>query len=149
MTRKPAPTTPPPALELRRAIADVYLRPDPPPGQIRAGNLLLKLIRDPQSADDRARAVDLLAAADLYDRLAEALGVARAAGDAPTALVIHGLIGHATAALLGSTNYPGWRAAALDLLDPDGAAPRPVDTQVAARLLALATADGDEPEAGG
>lgn len=137
------------ALELRRAIADVYLRPDPPPGKIRAGNLLLKLLRDPASDEDRARAVDLLTAADLYDRLVEALATSRAEGDASTALVIHGLIGHATAALLGSTNDPGWRAAALDLLAPDGGTPQPIDAEVAARLLALATADDHEPEAGG
>lgn len=88
-------------------------------------------------------------AATIYDRLTEALALARVRYDAMTSLVIHGLLGHATAALLGSTNDPGWRAAALDLLDPEGAAPKPLDDALAARLLALATADDDEPEAGG
>lgn len=138
-----------PAPELRRLIADVYLVDDPPPGAARASWMTAALVREPDNADFLAMARDFLAVVDLRARLLKALDEAKAAREPMTALVVHGLVGHAEAALLGSTGLVGWRAAALDLLEPDGAAPATLDRETAARLLALALEDGDDVEAGG
>jgi len=125
------------ALHLRRRIGDVYLTEHPPPGLHRATWFTTALKREPERAEFHAMARDFLAVVDLYRRLAVAR---KAAVDAQTGLVIHGLLGHATAELMGSTHHPGWRAAALDLLDPDGLAEPRIAPADAARLLALALA---------
>ena len=127
-----------PALHLRRQIASTYLRPEPPPGQARATWFMAALRRSPRNAEFLSMARDFIAAIELYERLSVALAAVRAAGDAPTGLVLHGLLGHATAELMGSTENPGWRAAALDILDPDGHVEPPIDHADAVRLFALA-----------
>ena len=136
-----------PALHLRRQIANTYLRTEPPPGQARATWFVAALRRAPRNADFLAMARDFIAAIELYERLSAALAAARAAGDAATGLVLHGLLGHATAELIGSTENPGWRAAALDILDPDGHVEPPIAHADAVRLFALALGiDPDQPD---
>jgi len=95
------------ALELRRRIGDVYLVDEPPPGTSRATWLTTALAREPDNLEFHAMARDFLAVIVLYKRLAAALD---AVEDAPTGLVLHGLLGHATAELVGATREPGWRA---------------------------------------
>lgn len=136
------------ALELRLLIGKIYLGTDPPPGIQRANGLILALRRAPTNFRYLSRARDLLAAVELRTRLHAAMLAARDAGDEVTTLGLHGLIGHADAELMGSTASPGWRAAALDLLEPDGAAPCPVDAELAHRLFALALVNHDDAEAG-
>lgn len=129
-------------------IGNVYLGQDPPPGSQRAGGLLVNLRRAPTNPRHLTMARDLLAVVDLRVRLRAAVDTARAAGDQVGALVLLGLIGHADAELMGSTDCPGWRAAALDLLEPDGEDPAPLDPELATRLLALVLVDDHETEAG-
>jgi len=126
------------APELRRLIADVYLVDDPPPGESRASWLTAALVRLPEEPTILDMARDFLEVIDLHRRLLAATEAARAAGDPTTALVLLGLAGYAEAALVGSTGLVGWRAAALDLLEPDDAAPGALDRDTATRLLALA-----------
>lgn len=133
-----------PALELRLAITDIYAAPDPPPGMSRANGLLRALKRRPDDREAQQRARDLLAVVELRARLLTLRGDAERSGADNLALVVHGLIGHADAELLGATRDPGWRAAALDLLEPDDDAPDPVDPATARRLLALALGLADE-----
>lgn len=145
------PTAAVPALHLRQQITDIYLAAKPPPGGHRATWFVAALKREPGREDFHAMARDFLAVVDLYRRLVSAADTAERAGDAQTGLVLHGLIGHATAELMGSTRYPGWRAAALDLLDPDGKTEPPIGREDAVRLFALALGvdrDADEPDAG-
>ncbi len=136
------------ALELRVLIGHVYLGQDPPPGIQRAGGLLVNLRRAPTNPRYLTMARDLLAVVDLRVRLRAAVDTARAAGDQVGALVLLGLIGHADAELMGSTDRPGWRAAALDLLEPDGEDAAPLDPELATRLLTLVLVDKHETEAG-
>ncbi len=125
-----------PAPELRRKIGDVYLNDNPPPGAHRATWFTTALMREPDNVQHHHMARDFLAVIDLYRRLTAALD---GTDDPQTGLVIHGFIGHATAELVGATRDPGWRAAALDLLDPDGHTEAPLDRADAVRLFALAT----------
>lgn len=131
-------TAPRPALELRLAITDAYSGGDPPPGAERARRVVLALKRAPNDVETQGRARDLLAVVDLRARLLKLRADAERAGAPNLALVAHGLIGHADAELLGATRDPGWRAAALDLLEPDGQERDPLDPGTARRLLALA-----------
>ncbi len=124
-----------PALELRRQIGDVYRVDPPPPGLHRATWLITALMREPHDVEHHARARDLLAVVDLHRRLTDALA---AATDPRTGRALHGLVGHATAELMGANREPGWRAAALDLLDPDGGPPPPLEHTDAVRLFTLA-----------
>lgn len=137
-----------PAPDLRLAITDIYTGESPPPGAERASGILFMLRREPESETQRHRARDLLAVIDLRARLLDHRERAERAGAHSLALVVHGLIGHADAELLGSTRDPGWRAAALDILDPDGESDGDadhVDDETARRLFALALGlDGDE-----
>ncbi len=130
------------ARALRRLIADAYLTDDPPPGTHRATWFITALAREPDDPAHHAMARDFLAVLDLYRRLAEALA---ATDDPQTGLILHGLIGHATAELMGATRDPGWRAAALDLLEPDGRTEPPIDRADAVRLFALALGLDPEP----
>lgn len=140
-------TTKRPALELRLAIGEIYRGDDPPPGLERANAVIRALRRRPDDRAAQQRARDLLAVVELRDRLLTLRGDAERAGAPQLALVVHGLVGHADAALLGATGDPGWRAAALDLLEPDGAAAEPLDRLTARRLLALALGiDDDGPD---
>ena len=130
MTTKTAP-----ALHLRRLIADVYLTDHPPPGLDRATWFTTALARDPDSPEYQSMARDFLAVVGLYRRLT----AARDRADDPTlGLVIDGLISDASAELMGATRDPGWRAAALDLLEPDGEIRPPLDHDDAVQLFALA-----------
>lgn len=138
------PTAAVPALELRRSITAIYLSECPPPGAHRATWIITGLVREPTREDFHAIARDFLAVIVLYQRLVVALD---AVEDAPTGLVLHGLLGHATAELVGATREPGWRAAALDLLDPDGKTQAPLDHDDAVRLFAFAL--GLDPDADG
>ena len=131
-----------PALELRRKIGDVYLGDNPPPGKSRATWFITLLMREPDNVEHHHMARDFLAVIDLYRRLSTALDETE---DSQTGLVIHGLIGHATAELMGATRDPGWRAAALDLLEPDGHTRAPLDHPGAVRLFALAVGLSTEP----
>ena len=131
------------APELRRLIADVYRVDDPPPGASRASRLTVELVRLPGDPTILERARDFLAVVELHRRLLAAAESARAASDPMTALVLLGLSGYAEAALMGSTGLVGWRAAALDLLEPDGAALGTLDRDTATRLLVLALEDDD------
>lgn len=130
------------ARDLRRKIADLYLVDHPPPGAHRASWLTAALMRKPDDEEHHARARDFLAVVGLYRQLADALD---ATDDPQTGLVLDGLIGHATAELMGECRFIGWRAAALDVLDPDAHADHPLDRQDAVRLFALAL--GIEPDA--
>jgi len=133
------------ALELRRRIGDVYLADGPPPGAHRATWFTTVLMREPDNTEFHAMARDFLQVIGLYRRL---IGALDAAGDPQVGLVVHGLIGHATAELVGATRNPGWRAAALDLLDPDGKTEAPLDYEDLVRLFALALGldpDADDP----
>lgn len=130
-----------PALELRQAITEVYTADDPPPGIERANALVLALKRSPR-AETLRRARDLLSVVELRARLLRLRAAAESAGAATRALVVHGLIGHADAELLGGEGDAGWRAAALDLVEPDGVEVDPVDPVTARRLLALARGQG-------
>ena len=123
------------ALELRRRIGDVYLADDPPPGLHRASWLTTALAREPGNAEFHAMARDFLEVIELYRRLVAELDPSSEPG---VGLVLHGLVGHATAELVGGTRSPGWRAAALDLLDPDGKTSAPLDHEDMVRLFALA-----------
>lgn len=136
------------ALELRVLIGNLYLCEDPPPGIQRANLLIVNLRRAPTNPRTLTMARDLLAVVDLRARLRVAVDAARATGDQVGALVLLGLLGHADAELMGSTDRPGWRAAALDLLEPDGEAPGPLDPELATRLLALVLVDDHEAKAG-
>lgn len=129
-----------PALQLRLAITGIYTGENPPPGAERASGLLFLLRREPECVEHHHRARDLLAVLDLRARLLDHRERAEGAGAHNLALVVHGLIGHADAELLGSTRDPGWRAAALDILDPDDEsdATDPIDNETARRLFALA-----------
>lgn len=105
------------------------------------------LKRASTDAEAQRRARDLIAVLDLRARLIAHRERAERAGAASVALLAHGFIGHAVAELLGATRDPGWRAAALDLLDPDGEERDPIDPTIARRLLALALGlDGDAGE---
>lgn len=126
-----------PALLLRRQITDIYLRAEPPPGRARATWFVAALVREPGRPEFVSMARDFLAAVGLYERLSAAVADAQARGDASTGLVLHGLRGHARAELMGSTENPGWRAAALDVLEPDGVVGVPLDHEDAVRLFAL------------
>lgn len=134
------------ALQLRLAITDAYAGAEPPPGVERAVALVRGLKRAPTDAEAQRRARDLLAVLDLRARLIAHRERAERAGAANLALVVHGLVGHADAELLGATRDPGWRAAALDLLDPDGEERDPLDPTVARHLLALALGFTDDDE---
>lgn len=125
----------------------MYLVDDPPPGQSRAAFLTSALMALPREPDVLDMAGDFLAVLDLRARLLTAMTAARAAGDPMTALVLLGLAGYAEAALLGAIRLVGWRAAVLDLLEPDGGAPPAVDRETAARLLALALEGSDVGQA--
>lgn len=127
-----------PALELRLAMTDAYSGEDAPPGAERARALVLGLRRAPDDVEAQRRARDLLTVLDLRAGLLRLRADAERVGAANLALVVHGLAGHADAELLGATRDPGWRAAALDLLDPDGDERDPLDPATARRLLALA-----------
>lgn len=133
-----------PALELRLAITDSYAADHPPPGMDRANVLMLGLKRQPNDLRAQQRARDFLAVIDLRARLIKLRGDAERAGANNLALVVHGLVGHADAELLGATRDPGWRAAALDLLEPDGEESDPLDPATARRLLALALGLDDD-----
>lgn len=123
------------ARHLRQRITEVYLTDEPPPGKDRATWFTTALKREPDNVEFHRMARDFLAVIGLHARLSEALAVA---DDPETGLVLHGLVGHAVAELLGATWHPGWRAAALDVLDPDGGAAPPLDRVDMARLFALA-----------
>lgn len=123
------------ALRLRREIAEVYLADEPPPGIHRATWFTTALKREPDNVEHHRMARDFLAVLELHARLSASLA---ATNDPQTGLVLHGLVGHAVAELMGATRDPGWRAAALDLLDPDGQTVPPLDRADAVRLFALA-----------
>lgn len=125
-------------LDLRLALADAFAADPPPAGARRARDLIATLQRTPNDIGAQHRARDLLAVVDLRQRLITARDRARQLGTPHVALTAHGLIGHADAELLGSTSNPGWRAAALDLLDPDDEHRDPLDRDEALRLLVLA-----------
>lgn len=128
------------ALDLRLAISHAFNADQPPPGASRAAALLLDLRRDPDNDDTHREArARLINTRDTAQRL-----------DAPqVALIAHGLIGHADAELLRGTHNPGWRAAALDLLEPDDENRDPLDRNTALRLLTLALRTDDDDAAGG
>lgn len=127
------------ALELRRLLTDAYLADDAPPGGERASWFITALLREPDNEDVQRMARDILAVIDLRARLIERREAAERADAPHVALVVHGLIGHADAELCGSTRNPGWRAAALDMLDPDGQErTKALPYGLAVRLFALA-----------
>lgn len=132
-------------LDLRLALARAFLAEPTPPGIKRANALLVALKRNPDDEEAQRQARDLLTVLKLRARLLDVRDRAHRAGAPNVALVAHGLIGHAEAELLGSMSYPGWRAAALDLLEPDEERYEPLDRAVALRLLVLALGkDGDD-----
>lgn len=133
------PTDTGPALGLRLAIGALYLSDDPPPGRARAMWLMSVLRRAPHAAVSVAMARDFLAVVELHQRLSTALSHAT---DAATAAALGALVGHAEAALSAGTAHPGWRAAALDRLDPDGRAEPSLAHDDAVRLLQLALGGG-------
>lgn len=136
-------------LELRLALARAFLAEPMPPGIKRANALIVVLKRNPDDAEAKRQARDLLAVMELRARLLDIRDRAQRAGAPNVALVAHGLVGHAEAELLGSMSYPGWRAAALDLLEPDEAQSEPLESEVALRLLVLALGgDGDDVACG-
>lgn len=127
------------ALDLRLALIEIFTSPSAPPGTKRANRLILALRQTPDDAELHQRARDLLAVVELRRQLIAHRERAEQAEAPHLALVVHGLIGHADAELLGGRGDPGWRAAALDLLEPDGdEAPDPVDPATARRLFMLA-----------
>lgn len=138
---EPTTTDPQSAPELRRQIAEIYLIDHPPPGKSRASLIITGLVRKPGCPDLKAMARDLIEVAQLRARLVAARDAARRRQDASLGLLIHGLIGHADAALLGSTDAPGWRAAALDILDPDDEPRASLDAAATERLFALVLAE--------
>lgn len=121
-----------PALHLRCALAAIYLRDAAPPGEARAAWLIAALRRTPHDPAVISMARDLLAAVSLYRRLH-----ARAVAEPDAAATTVPLLAHAAAELQGSTAHPGWRAAALDLLEPDEHVAAPLDPLTRARLLVL------------
>jgi hypothetical protein len=131
-------TTNGPALELRRLLTDAYLAEDAPPGGDRASWFITALLREPDNEDVQRMARDILTVIELRARLLSARDTAGRVDAPHVALVIHGLIGHADAELCGSTQNPGWRAAALDLLEPDGQERKVLPYGLAVRLFALA-----------
>lgn len=137
------------ALDLRLEIGNIFSGDDPPPGAARAAALLLDLRRHPDDAEVRQRARDLLAAVALRARLVDYRDHAQRIDAPRVALLAHGLIGHADAELLGGTAAPGWRAAALDLLEPDDEHRDPLDRDTALRLLTLALRTEDADDAAG
>lgn len=135
-----------PAHALRRSIADVYLADPPPPGADRASWLTTALARAPDDPVCREMARDLLAVVTLHRRLAAALTAAEARGDRAAAAALAALLDDAAAELDGGTRAVGWRAEALDLLDPDEHAEPPLAEADAVRLFALALGlPTDEP----
>lgn len=127
------------ALELRLALTDIFTADDPPPGASRASGLLFVLRREPECREHQQRARDLLAVLDLRARLIAHRERAERTDALALAVIAHGLVGHADAELLGSTGEPGWRAAALDLLEPDSDGDAdPIDPVTARRLFGLA-----------
>lgn len=137
------------ALDLRLAISHAFNADEPPPGASRAAALLLDLRRDPDNDDTCREARDLLTVVDLRARLINTRDTAQRLDAPQVALVAHGLIGHADAELLRGTHNPGWRAAALDLLEPDDENRDPLDRNTALRLLTLALRTDDDDAAGG
>jgi hypothetical protein len=139
-----------PALELRRLLTDAYLAEDAPPGADRASWFITALLREPDNEDVQRMARDILTVIELRARLLSARDTAGRVDAPHVALVIHGLIGHADAELCGSTHNPGWRAAALDLLEPDGQERKVLPYGLAVRLFALAMgvdeADDETPD---
>lgn len=131
------------ARALRRAIAEVYLSEPAPPGAARAAWLMRGLAREPENEAIQEMARDLLAVVALRGRLVERLQICREVGEPGAALVMHGLIGHADASLVGATMSPRWRAVALDILEPSAASRDPLQPKTAERLLAMALGVGD------
>lgn len=109
-------TTTESALDLRRAIADVYLRPDPPPGATRASGLMLALVRQPDDPRILEAARSLLDTVRLRQRLHDAIGDALKTASVLVALMLLGLRAQADAALGGVDVATRWRRAAQDLL---------------------------------
>lgn len=123
---------------LRQRLADAFAIDDPPPGLARAITITSALLREPGDLDVHHRARDLLEVVTLRCRLLVVRDRAHDANQPGLGLVAHGLIGHATAELLGAMGEPGWRAAALDLIEPDLTVVEPLSAEVAQRLLSLA-----------
>lgn len=137
-------TTPESAPDLRRAIADVYLRTDPPPGASRASALMLALLRQPEEPRILEAARTLLDTVKLRQRLHEALGDALATESVLVALMLLGLRAKADAALCGAEVSIGWRRAAWALLDRlDGQSPSDVDRVFLLRLMLIAHGPDD------
>ena len=131
-------TSHPSAPDLRRAIADVYLRPEPPPGAAHARGLLLALTRQPDDPSVLGAARALLTTVELRRRLGAALDDALQAQSALVALMLLGFRAQADAALCGAETSTRWRRAAQTLLDhlADRAMPA-IDRALLDRLLAL------------
>lgn len=104
------------APDLRRAIADVYLRPDPPPAMSRALDLMLALMRRPHDPCTLDAARSLLDTVRLRQQIHDALRHALQAESALVALMLLGFRAQADAALCGARTTAGWRPAASILL---------------------------------
>jgi len=137
-------TTPESAPDLRRAIADVYLRPDPPPGASYASGLMLALVRQPDDPRVLEAARSVLDTVHLRQQLHEALDQALQTDSALVALMVLGFRAQADAALCGAETTTRWRGAAQTLLDRlVRSSPPDVDRAFALHLMLLAYGPDD------